>query len=102
LILFIIIILIEIGIGIPDYSGNNFTAVSLGDGGSLVLQFTDNSLTTSGDNTPDLHVFEVGGAVEYMKVFISADASNWIELGDVLGQPSSIDIDSLVPFCLEP
>lgn len=82
-------------LGIPDWTGNNFTAASLGNGGSLVLQFTDNSLTTSGDSTPDLHVFEIGGATEWMNVAISTDATNWIDLGDVLGQPTSIDIDPI-------
>ena len=47
-------------LGVPDFSGANNTAVSLGIHGVLVLQFTDNSLTTSGDVTPDLHVFEIG------------------------------------------
>lgn len=81
-------------LGVPDSSGQSFTAVSLGIGGSLILQFTDNSLTTSGDATPDLHVFEIGGATELFNLSISTDAVNWIDLGDVLGQPTSVDIDA--------
>jgi len=77
-------------LGIPDGS-----ATSLGDDGVLVLRFTDNSLTTSGDGTPDLHIFEIGGVTEYMNVDISTDAMTWIDLGNVLGQPTSIDIDAI-------
>lgn len=81
-------------LGAPDYppTGN---AVSIGVGGHLILEFVDNSLTTSGDATPDLHIFEVGSAIEWMNVAISTDALTWIDLGNVLGQPSSIDIDAV-------
>jgi len=85
----------EAALGIPDYSGANNTAVSLGVYGVLTLQFTDNSLTTSGDDVFDLWIFEVGGATEWMNVAISTDASNWIDLGNVLGQPTGIDIDGI-------
>ena len=82
-------------LGIPDYSGNDFTAVSLGEGGSLIVQFTDNSLTTSGNAVADLHIFEIGGVTEWFNVAISTNALNWIGLGNVLGQPTSIDIDAI-------
>ncbi|MBN2316998.1 MAG: fibro-slime domain-containing protein [Sedimentisphaerales bacterium] len=81
-------------LGIPDYS-NNKGAVSLGDGGELILQFTDNSLTTSGDEKPDLHIFEIGGATEWMIISISTDVISWIPLGELRGQPTSIDIDNV-------
>lgn len=82
-------------LGTPDWSGANGTAVSLGIGGSLVLQFTDNSLTTSGDTDLDLWIFEIGAAVESMNVAISIDAISWVDLGNVSGQPSGIDIDAV-------
>lgn len=69
--------------------------MSLGDGGMLIVRFTDNSLTTSGDNTPDLHIFEVGAVVERMNVAISTNNTDWIDLGLWAGQPASIDIDSI-------
>jgi hypothetical protein len=81
-------------IGLPDYVRPN-GAASLGEGGSLVVQFTDNSLTTSGDSTPDLHVFEVGAAVEFFNVAISRDGINFLNIGTVMGQPTSIDIDAV-------
>lgn len=83
-------------LGAPD---GNFT--SLGDNGVLIVQFTDNSLTTSGDSTADLHIFEVGSAIEIFNVAISQNLSTWIDLGDLLGQPTSIDIDGVagvIPF----
>ena len=55
----------------------------------------DNSLTTSGDATADLHIFEVGSAVEIFNVSISQDLITWIDLGDLSGQPTSIDIDGV-------
>ena len=77
-------------LGVPDGD-----AMALGEGGELVLQFVDNSLTTSGDNTPDLHVFEIGPVVELFNVAISTDLVTWIDLGDVQGQPTSLDIDGV-------
>lgn len=83
-------------LGVPDFIGGpNNTHFSLGIGGSLIVQFTDNSLTTSGNSDLDLWIFEVGTEVELFNVAISTDASSWIDLGDVLGQPTGIDIDSV-------
>ena len=83
-------------LGIPDYSGADNTSVSLGIGGSLTLQFTDNSLTTSGDATADLWIFEIGGAIESFNVQISIDNLTYIDLGNISGQPSGIDIDAFI------
>lgn len=77
-------------LGAPD--GNH---LSLGDNGTLIVRFSDNSLTTSGDATPDLHIFEVGTVVEVFNVAISQDQVTWIDLGDLSGQPTSIDIDGV-------
>lgn len=82
-------------LGAPNWvSGDCSEYVSLGNGGSLVLQFTDNALSASGDALADLHIFEIGTAVEQMDVAISTDNTTWIEVGTVRGQPSSIDIDA--------
>lgn len=83
-------------LGIPDYTeGDGVDYVSLGHGGELILQFTDNSLTTSGTTAEDLWIFEIGGAVENMDVYIGTNTSNWIFLGQVLGQPTGINIDAI-------
>ncbi len=81
-------------LGLPNYSEPN-GATSLGNLGSLVVQFTDNSLTTSGDDTADLHIFEIGASTEFFRVEISRDGSTWVNLGNVLGQPTSINIDGV-------
>ncbi|MBT5649573.1 MAG: PEP-CTERM sorting domain-containing protein [Rhodospirillaceae bacterium] len=77
-------------LGAPDGSH-----ISLGDNGSIIVRFSDNSLTTSGDATADLHIFEVGARVEVFNIAISQDLVNWIDLGDLSGQPTSIDIDAV-------
>jgi len=77
-------------LGAPDGSH-----ISLGDNGSIIVRFSDNSLTTSGDATADLHIFEVGARVEGFNIAISQDLVNWIDLGDLSGQPTSIDIDAV-------
>lgn len=83
-------------VGLPDFvTGNCSGYVSLGQGGSIILQFTDNALTTSGDSNADLHIFEVGAAVEAMIIEISTNAMDWIGLGTLSGQPTSIDIDGV-------
>lgn len=77
-------------LGAPDGSH-----ISLGDNDSIIVRFSDNSLTTSGDATADLHIFEVGARVEVFNIAISQDLVNWIDLGDLSGQPTSIDIDAV-------
>lgn len=84
-------------LGTPEENNTRFFT-ALGDGGELVLQFTDNFLTTSGDASADLHIFEVGGQIEEFFVAISTDGSSWIDLGLITGQPlpaGSIDIDGV-------
>lgn len=69
--------------------------VWLGDQGELVLEFTDNSLTTSGDNAYDLWVFEIGWD-EPIAVSISTDGINWIDVGVAAGLTAGIDIDAYI------
>ncbi len=86
-------------LGAPDGTGrgpepiDGTTAVSLGLGGNLTLQFTDNLLTGSGDARPDLVVFEVG-AVESVLVEISRDGVSFTEVGIVGGLTNQLDIDA--------
>lgn len=88
-------------IGSPDASKNtgpsvvgNKGDVSLGNGGSITLKFIDNCLIDV--EGPDLYVFEYGPKVEPFKVEISKDGSNWINLGTIEGQPTSLDIHNKV------
>lgn len=82
-------------LGIPNYpEGTDPEYVSLGAGGRIVLRFTDNSLTGSGDAALDLWIFEVGPDVEDTFVDISKDGSVWFSVGKVFGATSGIDIDA--------
>lgn len=82
-------------LGIPNYA-DDAGYVALGDEGTLILQFVDNSLTTSGDNSNDLWVFEIGDAIEPTSVAISINGSDWIDVGETSGATSGIDIDAYV------
>ena len=79
-------------LGVPDYV-SPIGSVSLGRGGTIILQFTDNRLTGSDDPTPDLHIFEIGPQVEDTFVAIIQNGTDWVEIGKVFGATSSIDID---------
>lgn len=80
-------------LGTPTGSANT-GFVTLGQGGRVVLRFTDNSLTGSGSSALDLWVFEVGPDVEDTFVDISKDGNSWFSVGKVFGATSGIDIDS--------
>jgi hypothetical protein len=88
-------------LGAPNYDGVNSCAsvascsfVSLGDGGTLIVEFVDNRLTGSGTAAADLWIFEVGPDVEDTFVWISKDGVTWQDVGKVFGSTRGIDIDS--------
>jgi hypothetical protein len=88
-------------LGVPDFVGveqcqsqSDCTFVSLGKGGVLVLQFMDNRLTGSGNNSFDLWIFEVGENIENTFVDISKDEANWFSVGKAFGSTYGIDIDA--------
>jgi len=84
----------ENALGKPDYSSNgHYGIVSLGDEGILVLQFVDNSLTTSGDDSPDLWIFEPGD-IEPVSVDVSTNGYDWINVGKTSTNNTGIDIDA--------
>jgi hypothetical protein len=60
---------------------DNTIGTSLGKGGSLTVEFTDNALMGSGDNASDLWIFEIGGVAEKMSVEISIDGNTWYNAG---------------------
>lgn len=74
-------------LGVPEQGG-----MSLGNGGRITAQFTDNALTGSDDAQSDLWVFEVG-VPETTFVEISKDGVTWHAVGAVTGFASGIDID---------
>lgn len=79
----------SLAVGVP-----NGPFVSLGDGGSIILRFTNNLLTGSGNSDLDLWIFEVGPDVEDTFVAISKDGINFTDIGKVFGATSGIDIDA--------
>jgi len=78
-------------LGIPDFNGMDGGFLSLGCGGSVVLRFSDNALV----NGPgiDLHVFELGKYVETTRLSISRDGKTWIEVGEIAGGNTAVDIE---------
>ncbi|MCR9297191.1 MAG: hypothetical protein NXI32_31210, partial [bacterium] len=85
-------------LGRPNFSGSgeplpNENVVSLGRGGQLVLEFTDNFLTGSGDADPDLMIFEVGDSEE-VSVDVSLDGVRFTNVGRASGASPRIDIDA--------
>ena len=69
-------------------------STSLGCGGTIVLQFTNNALV----DVPgaDLYVFEIGGDVEPSRLWISKDGQTWIDIGRIRGATAAIDIKNFV------
>ncbi len=85
-------------IGIPDYTGIGEPlagqgVVSLGRGGSLVVQFTNNILTGSDDPRADLAVYEVGSP-EQVRVEVSSDGVNYTSVGFASFVSRYIDLDA--------
>jgi GEVED domain/Dockerin type I domain/Bacterial pre-peptidase C-terminal domain len=85
-------------LGAPNFSGTgepiaNQGVVSLGRGGQLVVQFTDNLLTGSGNGNPDLVIFEVGDSEEVL-VEVSADGNRYTAVGRASAASPTIDIDA--------
>lgn len=72
-----------------NYRTPNF--VSLGCGGVLTVQFTDNGfMNLPGD---DLYIFEVGPSRESAKIEISEDGKTWIYAGKISGGKSAVDLE---------
>lgn len=66
---------------------------SLGLGGDLTVQFSDNALTDV--NGPDLYIFEIG-AIEPTDLEISKDGKKWIYVGKIDGGVAEVDIAPFV------
>ncbi len=85
-------------LGAPNYSGigeplANQGVVSLGRGGSLVVQFTNNILTGSDDPRADLAVYEVGSS-EQVRVEVSTDGVTYTAVGNASFTSRYIDLDA--------
>lgn len=82
-------------LGPPDYK-NTYSAdfISLGCNGVLITQFTDNVLVDV--DGVDLYIFEIGPFVEKTELAISKDGETWIEVGEIEGARSEVDIGPFV------
>lgn len=79
-------------LGVPDYSSNDRGYLTLGCGGTITLEFTDNALIDTEGS--DLYVFEIGPSVEPTQLEISEDGDKWINIGKISGGRSDIDISN--------
>ncbi|MDJ0705515.1 MAG: PEP-CTERM sorting domain-containing protein [Leptolyngbyaceae cyanobacterium MO_188.B28] len=70
---------------------NRDIGVSLGRGGILELEFTNNYLAGSGNEESDLWIFEIGGIAEKTFVEISMDGQTWYDVGVADRQDRNID-----------
>ncbi|WP_299319223.1 OmpA family protein [uncultured Maribacter sp.] len=77
------------GFDIEDITGIH----SLGLGGTITVQFTDNALTDV--NGPDLYIFEIG-QIEPTNLEISKDGKEWIHVGKIDGGVAEVDISPFV------
>ncbi|WP_235297822.1 T9SS type A sorting domain-containing protein [Portibacter marinus] len=100
-------------LGVSDYSENVASFVSLGEGGSIELDFTNNKLTNSGNSDADLWVFEVGPLVESTSVallpldqatinilenegLLDSNGDGYYEIDTIQGSTRSVDIDQFL------
>ncbi len=85
-------------LGVPNYTGIGEPlagegAVSLGKGGELVVQFTNNILTGSDDARSDLAIYEVGSS-EQVRVEVSSDNITYTSVGTASFNNRFIDLDA--------
>jgi hypothetical protein len=78
-------------LGPPDLDGL-LGYVATGEGGRVVVEFTDNVLVGNGSAAHDLYVFE-GGAAEGYQVEVSADGVSFTLAGTLFGS-GGIDVDA--------
>lgn len=80
----------EVTLGLPDKK-----ALTLGCGGSVTLEFTDNVVIDLPGN--DLYVFEEGPDVEPTIIELSVDGRTFIEFGRIEGGTREVDLAGKVP-----
>jgi len=85
----------EEALGEPNYTHYRVPRyVSLGCGGQITLEFTDNGFIDM--EGPDIYVWEVGPSEESFQFEISKDGKEWLDLGVIPGGKSFIDIAPVV------
>ena len=102
----------QAAIGVSDFNSiDSDEFVTLGEGGHIILKFTNNILINSGNDTADVWVFEIGPAVEASLVELlpvdsathniltsegipDDDLDGFFEFDTLIGATSSLDIDA--------
>ncbi len=79
-------------LGPLDYKveGVSSKSLSLGCYGTLIVKFTDNAIVNVPG--PDFYIYEVDKYKEAVFVSVSEDGKNWIDIGEIEGGTSSVDI----------
>jgi hypothetical protein len=92
-------------LGIPQFSSFSFSSffaepnnyIILENGGSIVVKFKDNLLSSSGDSQADLYIFFAQESSPDIRVDISQDGYQWQHLGWVNAENPKLDLDQLEP-----
>ncbi|MEL6637326.1 MAG: gliding motility-associated C-terminal domain-containing protein [Bacteroidota bacterium] len=101
----------QAALGVADFAATG-QDVSLGEGGSLVLAFTNNIVVNSGTPDPDIWIFEVGPQIEPSSVELrpangitearllgvglaDADGDGFFEFGNIAGATAALDLDAV-------
>ncbi|MXO67556.1 hypothetical protein GRI72_01760 [Altererythrobacter marinus] len=79
--------------GAPCAARGDCPVVALAPGGEMVVRFTDNVLTGSGDDASDLWIF-TGDAHSRLSVEVGVDGKTWEPVGSVHGPRGGVDIDA--------
>lgn len=104
----------QAALGAPNYNMDfDGSTLSLTEGGSVKLSFTDNLIVNSGNSDPDIWIFEAGTLVEACNIELKpfdqstidilnmagiTDSNNdgFYEFGGISGAAAAIDIDAVV------
>ncbi len=79
-------------LGAPDYDENADTGyVTLGCGGVLIAQFDDNVIVNV--DGPDLYVYEIGETEEPMRLSISTDGEEFVDIGEIGGGVTGVELE---------
>lgn len=87
-------------LGAPT-GGDNSQGVTLGNGGSVTLEFTDLKLVDQNyvSNNADLYIYDLGIDAEEILLDISVDGTTWISMPAPIpltaGEPTGIDISAI-------
>ena len=83
------------GIVLGDPEGTRAPFLSLGRGGTLIVQVGGDGVSADGTPASDLFVYESGTQAEFVFVSVSTDGATYIPVGATGSQASGIDLDAV-------